>query len=348
MKKFFKSGAFKCVITLLCVLLISGSFLTISYGFLEVTDEEREARSIKKIYGENAKIEKILEPANYNDDAEIIKGYFMADGNYLIKSLGRGGYQGGTVTCWVVVKADGGAVSGIGKVVIHSQTKQTLMDQYSNDKVLDVFSQNYNGEPFTAGVITGATATQTNTAIKNSVNGAVDFVKAQLGDVWEDPFKDFNYFFLDNIVDHKLSSYRLNGDGSVTFKIVTKGYGYAGSFTISITVGTDGLIKEGGFIIEVDGSTSSGATFWGDRIPQAVKDGTMFYGKGLNFFTDVYGPYMLEAPIESFDDNSVTTGATTDEIASLSTYQCFYAGAYATANYQKAVEWCNAHPEGDD
>ncbi len=50
-KQFFKSSTFKCLITLLCVLLVSGVFLTIMNSLLKVTDEERFARAINKIYG---------------------------------------------------------------------------------------------------------------------------------------------------------------------------------------------------------------------------------------------------------------------------------------------------------
>ncbi len=49
-KQFFKSNAFKCIITLLCVLLISGIFLTVAYGFLEVSKGERLQRAVKQIY----------------------------------------------------------------------------------------------------------------------------------------------------------------------------------------------------------------------------------------------------------------------------------------------------------
>ena len=67
-KQFFKSNVFKCLITLLCVLLVSGIFLTIMDGLLEVTPEEKRNRAISKIYGMQVDVEE-LTTANYNDSA---------------------------------------------------------------------------------------------------------------------------------------------------------------------------------------------------------------------------------------------------------------------------------------
>ena len=49
-KQFFKSTTFKCIITLLCILLISGIFLTVMNGLLEVAEGEKLQRAIGKIY----------------------------------------------------------------------------------------------------------------------------------------------------------------------------------------------------------------------------------------------------------------------------------------------------------
>ena len=69
-KQFFKSTTFKCLITLLCVLLVSGIFLTVMNSLLKVTDEERFARAINKIYGKSVTTEKVA-VAQYNSDATI-------------------------------------------------------------------------------------------------------------------------------------------------------------------------------------------------------------------------------------------------------------------------------------
>ena len=50
-KQFFKGTAFKCIVVLMSVLLISGVLLAICWGFLEVTDDERFNRKIGAVYG---------------------------------------------------------------------------------------------------------------------------------------------------------------------------------------------------------------------------------------------------------------------------------------------------------
>ena len=58
-KGFFKSTAFKCIITLLAILLVCGVFLTVANGFLQVSEEERFDRAIKKLYGKDVTVERI-------------------------------------------------------------------------------------------------------------------------------------------------------------------------------------------------------------------------------------------------------------------------------------------------
>lgn len=338
-KQFFKSNVFKCLVTLLCVLLISGIFLTVMDGLLEVTDEEKRNRAISKIYGTSVEVEE-LTAANYNDGAEIQEAYKVTtDGNYLIKSKGLGAYKGGSVTCWVVVTIDkeANAVNGIGKVVIDSNENQTLMSQFTGS-VLDQFSQKYNpDEVFTNEVITGATAVLTKNAICNSVNAAVDYVKAQLGDVWVNPYEEFE--FTQHINVQKRTSHEVKPDGSVEYHIVTKGYGEAGSFKIDITV-KDGLITS--FTIPQGGNGST--EHYEDNMPPCILSGELFIGKGIEYFTGLYGAEMSYKAISSYDDSNVTTGATDDSIASNSSYLCMCAGAFATANYQKCIDAANAEP----
>lgn len=182
-KQFFKGTVFKCIITLLCVLLISGVFLTVMNGLLEVTDEERFQRALGKIYGKSVTTTAVA-VANYNDNAIIEEAYLVKeDGNYLIKSTGKGGFENGTVTCWVVVEVKGGAVSGIANVVIDSSKSQSYIS-YINNKFLSGFTTNFNGKdysPYEGFIKTGATYSAT--AICNAVNGAIDFVNAKFGNV---------------------------------------------------------------------------------------------------------------------------------------------------------------------
>lgn len=181
-KQFFKSTAFKCIITLLCVLLISGVFLTVMNGLLEVSPEERFQRALSKIYGKSVGYTPVA-VANYNSNATIEEAYEMEDGNYLVKSTGKGGFENGTVTCWVVVEYKSGAVIGVGKVIIDSNKGQSYIDRVS-DKALNQFSQLYENEIiYTESMITGATVKGTKTAICNAVNGALDYVNYSFGKV---------------------------------------------------------------------------------------------------------------------------------------------------------------------
>ena len=103
-KQFFKSTAFKCIVALLCVLLVSGIFLTIMNGLLAVSPEERLSRAVSKIYGKSVDTQAITEIEQYSEDATIVEAYLVKDdGNYLIKSTGKGGFDNGTVTFWVVI-----------------------------------------------------------------------------------------------------------------------------------------------------------------------------------------------------------------------------------------------------
>lgn len=181
-KQFFKSNAFKCIITLLCILLICGVFLTVMNGWLKVTDEEKLQRAISKIYGENVATERIKDSdiENYNDKATIDEAYRVKDnGDYLIKATGKGGFDNGTVTCWVVIKVSNGAISGIGKVVIDSNKGQSYIDRVGSN-ALNQFGQFYEeGIIYTPSLITGATVTFTKNAICNAVNGAIDYVNGK-------------------------------------------------------------------------------------------------------------------------------------------------------------------------
>lgn len=183
-KEFFKSNVFKCLVTLLCVLLISGIFLTLMNGLLAVSDQERLDRAINKIYGKSVAYTQV-EVANYNDNANIDAAYRIKDdGNYLVKATGKYGFDNGTVTCWIVVNVKNGAIKGIDKVVIDSNKGQSYIDRVT-EKALNEFTEKYEeGIIYTPSLITGATVTSTKNAICNAVNGAIDYVNGKfLGNV---------------------------------------------------------------------------------------------------------------------------------------------------------------------
>lgn len=212
-KEFFKSNVFKCITALLCVLLVSGAFLTVCFGFMEVTEGERLQRAVTSIYegkevtvygldenGNDAVIDAtvskpkgLLEKPVETGAAEIKQAYkvkFTEDGkdvlNYLVSSTGKRGYAGGNVTCWVAITVENGGISGIYKVVISQSASQTLMSDINGSSLLQDIAEGYeagiqyvpdkeNGEYIVSG------ATMSSTAVCNAVNGALSYVGGLLG-----------------------------------------------------------------------------------------------------------------------------------------------------------------------
>ena len=176
-KQFFKSTSFKCIITLLCILLVCGVFLTACYGLMEVTPEMKLQRALNKIYGEEVKTEAIVldELECGFETATVIEAYKDERGDYLVKSKGTGGFAG-TVTCWVLVDVEDNKISKISKVSIESSDGETFLNSIN-------FLDKYPETPYTEGFVYSTDegfitsgASRSSTAINNAVNGAVSFV----------------------------------------------------------------------------------------------------------------------------------------------------------------------------
>ncbi len=323
-KQFFKSNVFKCIIALLCVLLVSGVFLTLMNALMHVSDEERLDRAINKIYGKSVN-KTAVAVADYNSNAIIEDAYHITDdGNYLIKSTGKGGFDNGTITCWVVVEVKGGAITGIGKVVVDSNKGQTQMAELK-DSFFNKFSTGYyEGIYYTTndGFVV-SNSTKSSAAVCNAVNGALDFVLAQPGISGGavDIYTEFDY--IDNI-ETKLSNHVIDEQtGSVIFTVVSKGYGNPSNFTSEITVSTAGIITN--FEIKVNGSTNDG---YGATVESNVQK---FVGKdlaGIKALLNVGEEYPVY-PNENFGD--MVSGATE------STYTAYTAALFAVANYNKVL-----------
>ena len=134
MTKLFKNDWFKCITVLLLLAVIFGGALAVLNDVLYVSSEERTARAIKKIYGEEKEYSIVLDVDN-GDQAEtnaygsIEKIYTVGD-DLLFKSTGIKGYKNGTITLWFkVVNENGNHV--INKVVLDGYEKQTLMSKFS-------------------------------------------------------------------------------------------------------------------------------------------------------------------------------------------------------------------------
>ena len=192
-KQFFRSNAFKSLAVLIAIVLVAGVLLAICNDIFFVSDEERFARSIAKIYGAEVETQEVAltdEQKSYNN-GRVEEAYLVLDDrNYLLHTTGYGGYSGGsgTVTLWVVIgcenSADGAlTLTGIEKVVYDTNDGQTLISNFS-DSYYDYFtSQNEAiaaGGYFTAiknssdalnNIVAGAS--QTSNAMVNAVNTAL-------------------------------------------------------------------------------------------------------------------------------------------------------------------------------
>lgn len=344
-KQFFKSTAFKCIVVLVSIVLVCCVFLTICNSLFYVSDEEKLSRAISKIYGKDVNTEAVTENSskeavNYPysaSNAEITEAYLVTDdGNYLIKSKGKGGYSGGTVTCWIVVRMNGGAISGIDKVVVDSNTSQTQMAEITEDSILGKFTESYeDGKEYTTDdgyMVTGST--KSSNAVCNSVNGAIEFVKTQIcGDTVDNstPYDSYSYT---DLIDKKKTTHTVDGT-TVKYTVTTQSYGAASAFVIDVSVSADKTITA--YTITDNGSTNG----YENKMAASVSDGTLFTGKSLSFFTDFYGSNMAYKVVTGVDNGSLTTGATTQNYSSNSTYLCAYAAAFATANYDTAVQGGN-------
>lgn len=342
-KQFFKSNVFKCLISLLCVLLVSGVFLAIANGFLEVTEEEMFKRQFNKqvsaVYDGRTVTPEAADISGQNTavgSSTIQKVWLIKEENdYLVQAEGKGGYNG-SLTIWTIIKMDTSlkAITGIRAVSIYAYPDGELVGNISVAN-LNLFAQDYkDGIIYNYGDKTDPSYVQTNSsysfsAICNAVNGSIEFINAFAGGiVKEDPFEGFLYREFVNT--DKDTGYELNADGDVVFTVRTKANAPAGYFTVEIVVGTDGLIKK--YTVKRYGSEDShGEDKTEEEYNEIVDKMILTYmGKDLKYFTDKLGEDMAYPGDNS--DKFEETGA------SRSNYLCMYAGAFATANYQKALD----------
>ena len=250
--------------------------------------------------------------------------YIEDDGNYLVNATGTGGFSGGTVTCWVVVNMTDGAVSGVGRVVIDSNSGQSYINKVNRDDVLSEFEGEYS-EGEDASAWTGTGATMSLTAITGSVNTALSFVWSELASGGaSNPLAGYRYTDYINAYSTTISAEGSN----VNYTVVTTAAAPAQSFTIDITVGAGGVITA--YNITINGSTSDRFI---QNMPDNIIDGSLY--KGMN--ADDVLKLLSDCGIStdgSFTENngsSLATGAT------YSNFLCTYAALFASANYEMAL-----------
>lgn len=127
-KEFFKSTAFKCIAVLLSIVLICGILLTFCNALFFVSDEERAARAVAKVFpGEEVTFETDDVNAKYSQASgyTVNGAYTMTgehQGEYLVEVVGKGGYKSGTVTCWILASAVAGDVANPGSFTRHRKS----------------------------------------------------------------------------------------------------------------------------------------------------------------------------------------------------------------------------------
>ena len=244
--------------------------------------------------------------------------YIEDDGNYLVNATGTGGFSGGTVTCWVVVNMTDGAVSGVGRVVIDSNSGQSYINKVNRDDVLSEFEGEYS-EGEDASAWTGTGATMSLTAITGSVNTALSFVRSELASGGaSNPLAGYRYTDYINAYSTTISAEGSN----VNYTVVTTAAAPAQSFTIDITVGAGGVITA--YNITTNGSTSDKYI---NNMPANVKDGTLYVGKNSEAIRALLGGAEGDFGPDDLDDTLQTNA----------TFLCTYAALFASANYEMAL-----------
>ncbi len=334
-KQFFKGTAFKCIVVLLSVLLISGVLLAICWGFLEVTDEERFNRKIGAVYGGETvtAVEQDLSGKNTKvGDATIDKLWYINEKNdYLVQAYSRG--NGGNITCWITVnmQADKTSVKGIGKVLFYSTDDAAEYVGNIPNSIYEKFPTDYtDGKNFTYGTeyldsgknpeFIGTGASYTLTAICNDVNGAVEFVKAYAsGGEIVDPFAEFEY---KNLIKMNSTAWTVNG-GEITYNIVTNANQGPSSFKITVKVDASKTITE--YTITKNGCEGDHEEYEAEDYQNMMSDTVKnLTGKTL---TDIEG-YLADTS----KDGVLHTGATK------SNELCYHAAAFALANYDRVLQ----------
>lgn len=325
-KQFFKSTAFKCIAVLTSILLLSGVILAICWGFMEVTQDEKDKRNIAKVYpGETVTaVKQSLDGMNKAYGAtKINRCWTVIEKDDVIVEAKSKGYNGG-ITCWVTISVnedikedtalDGLTVKGITKVQIYKADAPDELTGNIKDYVYDKFITDYapgvkydygNKENSEQYIYTGASHTLS--AVCNCVNASIDFISGK-----EDPYAAYSYRELINIDS---SAWTVDGT-TVTYTIVTTANGKPGPFTIQIK--TDGTkIADDGFTITVNGST---AQKYIDKMSAEAKN---LAGKTLD---EIKG-YLADTT----SGGALVTGATK------SNELCLHAAAFALANYQACL-----------
>ena len=192
------------IAVLVVICLVCGLLLALCNDLLYIDDDTRLSRSMQKVYPEfKLKEEKAVDTSVNAPYGKINRVLLSTDGTYVIEALGTGGYQGGSVTLYVVVGSDA-IIKGW---AVKENDKQSYIDRVPSN----AGSTWYVGKDVSSELaleMTGATVVLTSTAINNAINMAAFYCRTALG-LGEDPEGDAKQATLELLGDD-YSSYTLN------------------------------------------------------------------------------------------------------------------------------------------
>ena len=177
-------AAVKAVAVLVCICVVCVALLAVCNEFLYIDDEERFSRAMRDVYsgyvpadGFEADLTHASAPTG-----SIENVYKSTDGVYIIEALGNDGYQGGTVTLYVLINPD----ATIKSWAIKENTLQSYIARVPSDAGTKWYVGKRVDEEFVKDM-TGATVIKTTDAIYNAVKAAAwyclntESVKNELG-----------------------------------------------------------------------------------------------------------------------------------------------------------------------
>lgn len=167
------------VIVLLAIALVSGLLLSVLNDILYISDEERTARDLSKVYQSESFTQLTIDENFKSKDeyGEIVYVYQAADGAYVIKTIGMMGYKGKSE---IVMAIKGNTivnmiVSSFGGDDKTTTIKDKYLAQYYGMEVTDdlVFVMNPTGGSGEVDVSAGASSKYTMTSICAAANMSV-------------------------------------------------------------------------------------------------------------------------------------------------------------------------------
>lgn len=166
------------VLVLMVIALVSGGLLAILNDLLFVSEEERTARSLNKVYASESftELEIDADYASNADYGEIVYLYEAADGTIIISARGQKGWKGRSE---IVMAVNNGTIVNMIVSTYGGDDKKTSADylkQYTGMQVTADLKFTVSGEAGAVDVSSGASAKATMGSICSAANMAVYYL----------------------------------------------------------------------------------------------------------------------------------------------------------------------------